>query len=75
MKTIKIALKYLLCAFMVFAGVMHFRNPDFYLKMMSPYLPWHSGLLMLVGLQTSLFIKFQQYFDWNAGDLACRNLS
>ncbi len=50
MRKLKTVLKYLLCAFMVFAGVMHFRNPDFYLKMMPPYLPWHSGLVYLSGI-------------------------
>ena len=35
---------------MVFGGVMHFRNPDFYLKMMPPYLPWPAGLVMLSGV-------------------------
>ena len=50
MKRIKVVMKYLLCAFMVFGGVMHFLNPDFYLKMMPPYLPWHTGLVMLSGV-------------------------
>lgn len=43
-------MEYLLSAFMVFGGVMHFLNPGFYLKMMPPYLPWHSGLVMLSGV-------------------------
>jgi uncharacterized membrane protein len=37
-------LKYLLVVFFVFAGVNHFRNPEFYLRMMPPYLPWHEAL-------------------------------
>lgn len=50
MTIIKTILKYLLCIFFVFAGVMHFVNPDFYLKMMPPYLPWHLGLVYLSGV-------------------------
>ena len=40
----------LLSLFMVFAGINHFRNPDFYLKMMPPYLPFHLELVYLSGL-------------------------
>lgn len=50
MTVIKTILKYLLCMFFVFAGVMHFINPDFYLKIMPPYLPWHLGLVYLSGV-------------------------
>ncbi len=32
------------------AGVMHFVNPDFYLPMMPPYLPWHLELIYLSGV-------------------------
>lgn len=42
--------KYLLAAFFVTAGVYHFVNPQFYLRMMPPYLPWHEGLVFLSGL-------------------------
>ncbi len=32
------------------AGVNHFINPDFYLEMMPPYLPWHFELVILSGV-------------------------
>ena len=32
------------------AGVNHFVHPDFYLKIMPPYLPWHQELVYLSGL-------------------------
>lgn len=50
MKTIKTALKYLMAIFYVGAGVNHFINPDFYLKIMPPYLPWHAELVYLSGV-------------------------
>ena len=39
-----------MAAFYVFAGVMHFVNPEFYLQMMPPYLPWHLGLIWVSGV-------------------------
>ena len=50
MRTLKIILKYLLCVFFVVAGLNHFINPDFYLKSMPPYLPWHLFLIYLSGV-------------------------
>ncbi len=47
MKTVS---KYLLTIFMVGAGTLHFLKPDFYLKIMPPYLPWHLELVYLSGL-------------------------
>jgi len=40
----------LLGALFVAAGLYHFINPDFYLKIMPPYLPWHLFLVYLSGL-------------------------
>lgn len=36
--------------FFVAAGLNHFIRPDFYLRMMPPYLPWHAFLVMLSGV-------------------------
>ena len=47
MGRIKSASKLILAIFMVGAGVMHFVNPDFYLKIMPPYLPLHQELVYL----------------------------
>lgn len=49
MRRIKAASKYLLAIFMVGAGAMHFVRPDFYVKIMPPYLPWHLELVYLSG--------------------------
>lgn len=50
MRIVKAILKYLLAVFFVYSGVNHFRNPDFYLPMMPPYLPWHLPLIYLSGI-------------------------
>ena len=50
MGTLKIVLKYLMSVLFVIAGVYHFVNPDFYLRIMPPYLPWHLFLVYLTGL-------------------------
>lgn len=34
----------------VLAGVNHFVNPDFYVKIMPPYLPWHFALVIMSGI-------------------------
>lgn len=49
MRLLKIVLKYLICVFFLLAGINHFINPDFYLKIMPPYLPWHLFLVYLSG--------------------------
>ena len=49
MRHLKLILKYVLAAFFVLAGLNHFRNDAFYVKMMPPYLPWHPFLVYLSG--------------------------
>ena len=41
MSIVKTVLLYVQALFYVGAGVNHFANPDFYLKIMPPYVPWH----------------------------------
>jgi uncharacterized membrane protein len=36
--------------FFVIAGINHFRSPDFYVRMMPPYLPLHRELVWLSGV-------------------------
>jgi len=38
MQKFKVAMKYLLAVFFIAAGMNHFANPDFYLKIIPPYL-------------------------------------
>src|SRR5882757_5425295 len=49
MNRLKTASKYLLAIFMIGAGTVHFVQPEFYLKIMPPYLPWHLALVYLSG--------------------------
>ncbi|MEO6724122.1 MAG: DoxX family membrane protein [Blastocatellia bacterium] len=49
MQKFKVAMKYLLAVFFIAAGMNHFVHPDFYLKIIPPYLPWHAALNYLSG--------------------------
>lgn len=70
MKILKLVLKYLLGLFFVLAGINHFVDPAFYLKIMPPYLPWHeflnylSGLLEIVFGALLLVPRFQRLAAW-----------
>jgi uncharacterized membrane protein len=50
MRIVKLVLKYALGLSFVAAGLNHFVDPDFYLKIMPPYLPWHLFLVYVSGL-------------------------
>ena len=50
MTTIKTISRWILAVLMVFAGVMHFIRPNFFLKIMPPYLPLHLELVYLSGV-------------------------
>lgn len=59
-----------LTIFFVWAGVNHFRNPQFYLRMMPPLLPRHqllvdiSGILEIVGGVGLLFPAVRAHAGW-----------
>ena len=50
MSQIKAISKYVLAIFMIAAGIMHFVNPAFFLKIMPPYLPLHKELVLVSGV-------------------------
>lgn len=50
MTRLKSVMRWLLCALLVLAGVNHFVNPGFYVRLMPPYLPWHQSLVYLSGV-------------------------
>jgi len=50
MQNIKVILKYLFAASFVLAGLNHFIDPDFHVKIMPLYLPWHLPLVYLSGV-------------------------
>jgi uncharacterized membrane protein len=70
MNIIKKILKWLLAIAFIFAGINHFLNTDFYMRIMPPYLPWHLFLVYLSGvIETALgimllFPKFSQIAAW-----------
>ncbi|MBK6634731.1 MAG: DoxX family protein [Chitinophagaceae bacterium] len=45
----------IMAVFYMAAGVNHFINPDFYLKMMPTWIPWHKELVFISGLFEILF--------------------
>ena len=46
---VKRGLLWLMAAFYFGAGLAHFQNPEFYVQIMPPYLPWHRALVYLSG--------------------------
>jgi uncharacterized membrane protein len=50
MSLVKTILRYLLAIFILLAGINHFRDPDFYLKIIPPYLPWHEAINYISGV-------------------------
>ena len=49
MQWIKAIARLMLAALMVGAGVMHFLNPSFFVKIVPPYLPFHEELVAVSG--------------------------
>ena len=41
---------YFFCALYITAGVLHFIKPEFYLKIMPQYIPWHLTMVYLSGI-------------------------
>lgn len=41
---------YLMAAIYILAGINHFRAPEFYLRMMPPYIPNHELMILLSGV-------------------------
>jgi uncharacterized membrane protein len=50
MPSVKPVFKYLLGAGFMLAGLNHFLNADFYVRIMPPYLPWPKFLVYLSGV-------------------------
>ncbi|MBT7494862.1 MAG: DoxX family protein [Candidatus Marinimicrobia bacterium] len=54
----------------IFAGINHFVNPDFYIAIMPPYLPFHgelvfvSGIFELLGGIMVLMSRFRAIAGW-----------
>ena len=48
--TIKLITIYLMSLFYIFAGVQHFVNTDWYLKIIPPYIPYHTAMVYISGV-------------------------
>ncbi len=62
MHALKTTSRILLAVFMTGAGIMHFVKPEFYVKIVPPYLPWHWALVWVsgaceAGLGLALFFR------------------
>ncbi|HKQ76638.1 MAG TPA: MauE/DoxX family redox-associated membrane protein [Blastocatellia bacterium] len=55
MRKFKIVMKYLLAIAFIAAGLNHFANPELYLRIMPPYLPWPSALHLIAGIFEFVF--------------------
>lgn len=70
MLTLKLVLRYVFGILFIVAGLYHFINPVFYLRIMPPYLPWHLFLVYLSGFFESalgillLIPKFTRLAAW-----------
>jgi uncharacterized membrane protein len=49
LKLVRVVFKVLFAAIFVFGGFNHFRDPELYLEMMPPWIPWHLGLVYVTG--------------------------
>jgi uncharacterized membrane protein len=36
--------------FYITAGILHFRIPEFYMRIMPPYIPWHLAMVQISGV-------------------------
>ena len=50
MSILKRVLLWIMAGFYVLAGVNHFVKPEFYLRIMPDYLPWHLALVYVSGV-------------------------
>jgi uncharacterized membrane protein len=72
MHTFKTVMKYLLAIAFIGAGLNHFADPDFYLRIMPPYLPWPSALHSIAGFFEFVFgvmLLIPRYQRWAAWGL------
>jgi uncharacterized membrane protein len=64
MKTVREAMKVLMAILYIAAGINHFYNPQVYLRIMPPYLPWPMFLQYLAGffeIVLGLLLLFPKY--------------
>ena len=50
MKNSKTPLRYLMALFYIVAGMNHFIHPEFYIRIMLSFIPWHVEIVWISGL-------------------------
>ena len=67
---VKMFSMYAMSAGLIYVGIDHFIDPDFFLKIMPPYLPWHLELVYISGF-FEIFLgglllvkKYRYYAGW-----------
>ena len=73
-KTVKFktVMQYLLAILFIGAGLNHFVDPGFYMRIMPPYLPWPSALHLIAGFFEFVFgvmLLIQRFQKWAAWGL------
>jgi uncharacterized membrane protein len=72
MTTFRTVMKYLLAISFIGLGLNHFAHPEFYLRIMPPYLPWPSALHLIAGFFEFVFgvmLLIPQFQSWAAWGL------
>jgi uncharacterized membrane protein len=72
MRLFKQVMKWIFGTLMTLAGILHFINPGFYLKIMPPYLPWHLALVYVSGafeILLGVLLLVPRYSHWAAWGL------
>ncbi len=70
MRIVKTVLRFVFAIFFIGSGILHFRNADFYLKIMPPYIPWPQAMVDISGVAEIvlgallLFAKTQRLAAW-----------
>jgi uncharacterized membrane protein len=59
----KLVSRYLFATFFVGAGIMHFRIPEFYLRIMPPYIPAHQAMVDISGVAEILLGAMLMFSD------------
>jgi len=54
--------RYFMAGFFVFAGINHFLNPDFYIPLIPPYIPWPETVNWVSGL-VEIILGFGLFFE------------
>ncbi len=70
MSKLKTVSLYIMGIFYILAGINHFVIPEFYMKIMPPYILWHKELVLIsglieIGLGALLFVpKYRKWAAW-----------